>query len=176
MNLNLSFNPGELYFGIVHDKKSLSKCLPTLSPTFSSLNSNYRSRKLTALNPLTPTFPPQESPKPYSKGRPVTHLRMELGDSTETPTNSTESSLPLVACYYQVVKQLHSLKAQMSHLNAFSESSFQKNTPLIKKFPPAHLKQVKYLHADQLAVAQFHQALELERLERYTLQFLVFQL
>ena len=64
----------------------------------------------------------------------------------------------------------------MNQLNAFSESSLQQTTPLIQKFPLAHLKQVQYLHSVQLTVAQLHQDLESERLERQTLQLLVCQL
>ena len=46
----------------------------------------------------------------------------------------------------------------------------------MQKFPLAHLKQVQYLHAVQLAVAQLHQDLESERLKGQTLQLLVCQL
>ena len=66
----------------------------------------------------------------------------------------------------------------MTQLKTFSEFSLQQTTPLIQKFPLAHLKQVQYLHSVQLTVAQLHQDLEFEseRLERQTLQLLVCQL
>ena len=50
------------------------------------------------------------------------------------------------------------------------------DNPLIQKLPLAHLKQVQYLHAVQLTVAQLNQDSESEGLERQTLQLLVFQL
>ena len=55
-------------------------------------------------------------------------------------------------------------------------SSFQQTTPLTQIFTFAHLEQLQYLHAVQLTVALLHQDLETERLERQTLQLLVFQL
>ena len=64
----------------------------------------------------------------------------------------------------------------MNQLKAFSESFFQQTTPLRQKIPLAHPKQVQYLHSVQLSVAQLHQDLESERLERQTLQLLVCQL
>ena len=64
----------------------------------------------------------------------------------------------------------------MNQLKAFSESSLQQTALLIQKFPLAHLNQVQYLHSVQLTVAQLHQDLESERLERQTLQLLVCQL
>ena len=61
-------------------------------------------------------------------------------------------------------------------IQTYSESSIQQTTPLLQKFPLAHMKQVQYLHSVQLTVAKLHQDLESEKLERQTLQLLVFQL
>ena len=76
----------------------------------------------------------------------------------------------------QQEEQIQFLTTQMNQLKTFSESSLKQTTPLMQKFPLAHLKQVQYLHAVQLTVAEFHQDLESERLKRQTLQLLVCQL
>ena len=73
-------------------------------------------------------------------------------------------------------EQIHSLSAQFNQLQTFSKASIQQTTPLLQKFPLAHLKQVQYLHSAQLTVAKLHQDLESVKLERQTLQLLVFQL
>ena len=76
----------------------------------------------------------------------------------------------------QIEEQVHSLSAQLNQLQTYSESSIQQTTPLLQKFPLAHLKQVQYLHSVQLTVAKLHQDLESEKLGRQTLQLLVLQL
>ena len=75
-----------------------------------------------------------------------------------------------------IEEQNQSLSAQLSQLQTYSEVSIQQTTPLLQKFPLAHLKQAQYLHSVQLTVAKLHQDLETEKLERQTLQLLVFQL
>ena len=75
-----------------------------------------------------------------------------------------------------VEEKIHSLSAQLNQLETYSESSVQQTTPLLQKFPLAHLKQVQYLHSVQMRVAKLHQDLEFEKLERQTLQLLVHQL
>ena len=68
----------------------------------------------------------------------------------------------------------------LKHPNESVEDIFRifasADNPLTQKFPLAHLKQVQYFHSVQLTVAQLHQYLESERLERQTLQLLVCQL
>ena len=64
----------------------------------------------------------------------------------------------------------------MNEPKTFADSSLQQATPLIQIFPLALLRQVQYLHAVQLTVAQIHQKVESQRLERQTLQLLVFHL
>ena len=75
-----------------------------------------------------------------------------------------------------IEEQIHSLSAYLNQLQTYSESSIQQKTPLLQKFPLAHLKQVQYLHSVQMTVAKLHQDLESEKLERQTLQLLVLQL
>ena len=127
------------------------------------------------LKPLAPTFSPKTNPKPYSLGQPTRNQGLELLESIPTATSSAKTPPPVV-CSSQLEEKIPSLNTQMNHLKAFSESSLQQTTPLIQKFPLAHLKQVQYLHSVQLTVAQLHQDLESERLERQTLQLLVCQL
>ena len=64
----------------------------------------------------------------------------------------------------------------MNQLKTFSETPVQQTTPLTQKFLLVHLEQVQRLLAIHFTVAQLHQDIEFERLERQTLQFLVFQL
>ena len=127
------------------------------------------------LNPFAPTFRPQQRPKPYSFNRPQTLLAM----------NSSESSNPLAKVAKastadspssQIEEKIRLLSAQLNQLQTYSEASIQQTTPLLQKIPLAQLKQAQYLHSVQLTVAKLHQDLESERLERQTLQLLVFQL
>ena len=127
------------------------------------------------LNPLAPTFSPTTNTRPYSLGRPTRDQGLEILESTPTATSSAKTPPP-VACSSQLEEQIQSLNTQMNQLKTFSESSLQQTTPLIQKFPLAHLKQVQYLHSVQLTVVQLHQDLESEKFERQTLQLLVCQL
>ena len=77
---------------------------------------------------------------------------------------------------HQIEEQIHSLMAQLNQLQIYSEASIQQTTPLLQKFPLAHLKQVQSLHSAELTVAKLHHDLESEKLERQTLQRLVLQL
>ena len=127
------------------------------------------------LNPFAPTFRPQQRPKPYSFSRPATLVAMnpsQPSDSlaTDAKASTAESPSP------QIEEQIRLLSVQLNQLQTYSESSIQQTTPLLQKFPLAHLKQAQYLHSVQLTVAKLHQDLESERLERQTLQLLVFQL
>ena len=127
------------------------------------------------LNPLAQIFSPKARPKPYSLGRPSANPDPEPLPSIPITTSSART-LPPVACSSHLEEQIQCLSTQMNQLKTSSESSLQQTIPLIHKFPLAHLKQVQYLHSVQLTVAQLHQDLESERLERQTLQLLVCQL
>ena len=127
------------------------------------------------LNPLAQIFSPKARPKPYSLGRPSANPDPESLSSIPITTSSART-LPPVACSSHLEEQIQCLNTQMNQLKTSSESSLQQTIPLIHKFPLAHLKQVQYLHSVQLTVAQLHQDLESERLERQTLQLLVCQL
>ena len=127
------------------------------------------------LNPLAQIFSPKARPKPYSLGRPSANQDPESLSSIPITTSSAGTPPP-VACSSHLEEQIQYLNTQMNQLKTSSESSLQQTIPLIHKFPLAHLKQVQYLHSVQLTVAQLHQDLESERLERQTLQLLVCQL
>ena len=90
--------------------------------------------------------------------------------ATDAKTSTAESPSP------QIEEQIRLLSVQLNQLQTYSESSIQPTTPLPQKFPLAHLKQAQYLHSVQLTVAKLHQDLESEKIERQTLQLLVFQL
>ena len=127
------------------------------------------------LNPLAQIFSPKVRPKPYSLGRPPANQDPESLSSIPVTTSSARTPPP-VACSSHLEEQIQYLNTQMHQLKTSSESSLQQTIPLIHKFPLAHLKQAQYLHSVQLTVAQLHQDLESERLERQTLQLLVCQL
>ena len=127
------------------------------------------------LNPFAPTFRPQQRPKPYSFSRPKTLLAMNPSQQSDSPATGANASTAKPPSP-QIEEQIHLLSAQLNQLQTYSESSIQQTTPLLQKFPLAHLKQAQYLHSVQLTVAKLHQDLESERLERQTLQLLVFQL
>ena len=127
------------------------------------------------LNPFAPFFRPQQRPKPYSFGRPKTLVAMDSSEKSDSPAEVGRTSITN-SHSSQIEEQIHSLSAQLNQLQTFSEASIQQTTPLLQKFPLAHLKQVQYLHSAQLTVAKLHQDLESEKLERQTLQLLVFQL
>ena len=127
------------------------------------------------LNPLAQIFSPKARPKPYSLGRHSANQDPESLSSIPITTSSARTPPP-VACSSHLEEQIQYLNTQMNQLKTSSESSLQQTIPLIHKFPLAHLKQVQYLHSVQLTVAQLHQDLESERLERQTLQLLVCQL
>ena len=99
-------------------------------------------------------------------------------DSSEHSDSPTKAAKVLTSHPHPqpIEEQIQSLSAQLSQLQAYSESSIQQTTPLLQKFPLAHLKQAQYLHSVQLTVAKLHQDLDTERLEGQTLQLLVFQL
>ena len=123
------------------------------------------------LNPIAPTF----RPKPYSLSRKQPLEKMDSSEPSDSPTIAAIA--PTSNPHPQPIEeQTQWLSAQLSQLQAYSESSIQQTTPLLQKFPLAHLKQAQYLHSVQLTVAKLHQDLESERLERQTLQLLVFQL
>ena len=96
----------------------------------------------------------------------------ESPDSLEKVAKASTAESPSP----QIEEQIRLLTAQLNQLQTYSESSIQQTTPLLQKFPLAHLKQAQYIHSVQLTVAKLHQDLESERLERQTLQLLVFQL
>ena len=127
------------------------------------------------LNQFAPTFGPQQRPKPYSLSRTNPLVEMDSSGPSNSPTKAAKvlTSNPHPQ---PIEEQIQSLSTQLSQLQAYSESSIQQTTPLLQKFPLAHLKQAQYLHSVQLTVAKLHQDLESERLERQTLQLLVFQL
>ena len=123
------------------------------------------------LNPFAPTF----RPKPYSLSRKQPIEEMDSSEPSDSPTiaANAHTSNPDPQ---PIEEQIQSLSAQLSQLQTYSESSIQQTTPLLQKFPLAHLEQAQYLHSVQLTVAKLHQDLESERPERQTLQLLVFQL
>ena len=118
-----------------------------------------------ALKPFAPTFRAQQRPKPYFFGRPKTLVAMNSSKSSDSP--ATGNKAPTAnSCPPPIEEHLHSLSAQLNQLQTYSEASIQQTTPLLQKFPLAHLKQVPYLHSVQLTVAKLHQDLESEKLER----------
>ena len=126
------------------------------------------------LNPFARTFRPQQRSKPYSFSRPRALLAMNSSEPSDSPATCAK------ACTAKprsppVDEQIHSLSAQLNLLQTYSESSIQQTTPLLQKFPLAHLNQVQYVLSVQLTVAQSHQDLESEKLERQTLQLLALQ-
>ena len=147
----------------------------TISTHCHAFESNYSSPASMTLNPFAPTFCPQQRPKPYSSNRPKALMAM----NSPEPSNSSEIKAKASTANShspQIEKQTHSLSAQLNQLQTHSESAFQQTTPLLQKFPLAHLKQVQYLQSVQLTVAKLHQDLESQKLERQTLQLLVLQL
>ena len=127
------------------------------------------------LNPFAPTFRPQQCPKPYSLSRKQPLAEMDSSGPSDSPTKAakalTSNSHP-----QPIEEQIQSLSAQLNQLQTYSESSIQQTTPLLQKFPLAHLKQVHYLHSVQMTVAKINQDLASEKLERQILQLLVLQL
>ena len=129
---------------------------------YSPFESDYSSTNLMTLNPLAPTFPPQQRLRPYLSDRPITDVEMEPPEATELPTNSTKLSCSLKAC-------LPDWRANPI-LKCRNESSpgilwiffFQQTTQPLQKFTLGYLKHVQCLHAVQLTVAQLHQILERE--------------
>ena len=125
------------------------------------------------LNPFASPFRPQQRPKPYSFNRPKALMAMNPSQPSESPATGAKASIaespPL-----QTEEQIRLLSDQLNQLQTYSEFSFQQTTPLLQKFPLAQLKQAQYLHSVQLTVAKLHQDLESEKLERQTLQLLVF--
>ena len=121
-----------------------------------------------ALNPFAPTFRPQQRPKPFSFSRPKTLMAMSSSEASDSPATGAMASTAK-SHSPQIEGQIHSLSAQLNQLQTYSESSIQQTTPLLQKFPLAHLKQVQYLHSVQLTVAKLHQDLESEKLDHQTL-------
>ena len=140
-----------------------------------AFKSNYSSPASMTLNPFAPTFCPQQRPEPYSFGRPKNLVATDSSKKSVSPAKVARTSITN-SHSSQIEEQIHSLSAQLNQLQTSSEASIQQTTPLLQKFPLAHLKQVQYLHSAQLTVAKLHQDLESEKLERQTLQLLVFQL
>ena len=100
---------------------------------------------------------------------------MDSSGPSVSPTNTAKA--PTSNPHPQPIEeQIHSLSVQLNQLQTYSEASIQQTTPLIQKFPLAHLKQVQYLHSAQLTIAKLHQDLESKKLERQTLQLLVLQI
>ena len=127
------------------------------------------------LNPFAPTFRPQQRPKPYSLSRKQPLVEMDSSGPSESHTKAAKA--PTSNSHPQPIEeQIHSSSAQLNQLQTYSESSIQQTTPLLQKFPLAHLKQVQYLHSVQMTVAKLHQDLESKKFERQTLQLLVLQL
>ena len=149
--------------------------LSSVSTQCHAFESNYNSPAPMTLNPFGPTFCPQQRSKPYSSNRPKALLAMISSDLTDFPVTGDKASIAN-SRPPQIEEQIHSLSVQLNQLQTYSESSIQQTTPLIQKFPLAHLKQVQYLHAVQLTVAKLHRDLKSEKLERHTLQLLVLQL
>ena len=127
------------------------------------------------LNPFASPFCPQQRPKPYSFNRPKTLMAMNPSQQSDSPATGAKASTAKSPSP-QIEEQIQSLSAQLNQLQTYSEATIQQTTPLLQKFPLAHLKQAQYLHSVQLTVAKLHQDLESEKLERQTLQLLVFQL
>ena len=151
------------------------KQLPAISTNCRALTSNHSSSASMTLNPLVPTFPPQQRSTLYSFSQLKTLFAMNFSKPCDSPAIGAIAPTANF-CSPQMEEQIHSLSAQLNQLQAYSESSFQQTTPVLQKFPLAHLKQVQYLHSVQLTVAQLHQDLEAEKLERQILQLLVLQL
>ena len=120
------------------------------------------------LNPFAPTFCPRQRPKPYSLSRKHPLVEMDSSGLSDSPTKAA-NALASDSHPQPIEEQIHSLSAQLNQLQNYSEASIQQTTPLLQKFPLAHLKQAQYLHSVQLTVAKLHQDLESERLERQTL-------
>ena len=127
------------------------------------------------VNPFATTFRPQQRPKPYSFSRPQFHVAMNSSETSDSAATTAKASTANPHSP-PIEEQLHSFSAQLNQLQTYSESSILQTTPLLQKFTLAHLKQVQYLHLDQLTVAQLEQHLESEKLELQTVQLLVLQL
>ena len=125
------------------------------------------------LNPFASPFRPQQRPKPYSFNRPKALMAMNPSQPSDSPATGAKASIA-ESPRLQTEEQIRLLSDQLNQLQTYSESSFQQTTPLLQKFPLTHLKQAQYLHSVQLTVAKLHQDLESEKLERQTLQLLVF--
>ena len=127
------------------------------------------------LNPFAPTFRPQQRPKHYCLSQKQPFVEMDSSEPSDFPAKVAKSS-STNSHLQPIEEQIHSLSAQLNQLQTYSEFSIQQTTPLIQKFPLAHLKQVQYLHSAQLTIAKLHQNVESEKLERQTLQLLVVHL
>ena len=116
--------------------------LLTISANCRALESHYSSSASMTLNPLAPTFRPQQRPKPYSFNRPKTLVAMNSSEYSDSPAKAAKAS-SANSPPQPIEEQIHSLSAQLNQLQAYSESSIQQTTPLLQKFPLAHLKQVQ---------------------------------
>ena len=152
-----------------------SEQLFSISTNCCTTKSNHSSPALMTLDPFAPSFCPQQRPKPFSFSRKQPLVEMDYSGASDSPTKAAmaPTSNPHPP---SIDEQIHSLSIQLNQLQTYSESSVQQTTPLLQKFPLAHLKQVQYLHSVQLTVAKLHQDLESEKLERQTLLLLVLQL
>ena len=148
------------------------EALLTQSTNCSPLEGDYSPTELMMLSPLATTISPKQRPKPYSFGRPTNN--QEPLEATDTLTSSNKT-LPPAVCSSQLEEQIQFLNKQLNQLKSFSENSLQQTTPAIQKFPLAHRKQVQYLQVIHLTVAQLHQDIKSEKLERQILQLMVFQ-
>ena len=147
----------------------------SISKNYCTLTSNHSSPALTTRNPFAPIFCQQHSPKRYSLSRKQPLVKIDSSGPSDSPTKTAKAPTSNPPPQ-PVEEQIHSLSAQLNQLQIFSEVSIQQTTPLLQKFPLAHLKQVQYLHSVQLTVAKLRQDSKSEKLERQTLQLLVLQL
>ena len=104
-----------------------------------ALESNHSSPASMTLNPFSPTFRPQQRPKPHSISQP-----QPLGsvDSSEPSVSQAKIAKASIANSRspQVEEQIHLLSAQLKELKTYSESSVRQSTRLLHKFPLVHLK------------------------------------
>ena len=95
---------------------------------------------------FAPTFRPQQRTKPYSFSRPKAIVEMNSPEPSNSSAIKAEASTANTRSP-QIEEQIRSLSAQLNQLQTYSEASIQQTTPVIQKFPLAHLKQVKYVNS-----------------------------
>ena len=67
---------------------------------------------------------------------------MDSSEPSDSPTIAAKAPTPN-RHPQPIEEQIQSLSAQLSQLQSYSESSIQQTTPLLQKFPLAHLKQAQ---------------------------------